>query len=49
MPHLKNIDTDIKKENLLSANYSHFKTPLEEAKYIARVFNIYFENNTFKK
>lgn len=34
--------------NLLSANYSHFKPTFEEAKNIAKVFSIYFENNVLK-
>ena len=32
------------KENLLLAHYSHFKSALEEAKNVPRIFSAYFEN-----
>ena len=33
---------------LLLACYLHFRSALEEAKNIARIFSIYFENNFLK-
>lgn len=40
----KDIVKDMQKENLLLAHYSHFKSALEEAKNVPRIFSAYFEN-----
>ena len=44
----KNIARGISKEDLLLANYLHFKLPLQEARDIVGVFSLYFENNILK-
>lgn len=36
------------KKNILLADYSHFKSALEGAKNVAKIFSIYFENNMLK-
>ena len=45
---MKNIATVVKKLNLFSSHYSHFRPALEEAKNVARIFSPNFKNDKLK-